>query len=607
VALTFGQFKAKLRPLVWPTGEAPNLVAAHDQSIIDGLLDLQAVVPCLQSDQTNTYPACATLYNCGLTVFDGPRGFITRLEVIDKVDEKSSAKITASKVGGLITASDVIFKPEMAGAASVKFGDQKFPILEVVDESNVTVADTTVAITDLPFSIVTGPDGDDDNWCSNIEYREVDICAVHAYIRRNRLAGCCFPPAFFFSILPEQCRKGAFPIPTDVGVPKSLPVLPLGHHYAQSSTDSTHGRARQGIWAKERGKIYIAPWIQSTETAVLTWDGLKRTWSDSDPIDEDPMLLDALVEYARFKHADKWAKDDAEAARAWGAYELARAKLIYQCREETRVRRCEPSLARSAPGTLYYNEQQTATASCPDGETGNSVTEIIPASSVASTKSVADANAIAKKQAQEQAAARLDCVPTPVTYWNTPQTYVATCAQTAGAPIPDGSPVTITIPANSYSSTVSQAAADALALAAATEQANNGLSCTWWNAEQTATCPDGQNGSPVTVAEHTYSSDVSQAVADSLALNAAKGQLSCSGGDFWNTQQTTKVIINGCNGHPTCQVIIDVTIAAHYVHNSTSQAAANQDAINFGQNFGSAYGRQKCLLGQCGNYLLNIP
>jgi hypothetical protein len=192
-------------------------------------------------------------------------------------------------------------------------------------------------------------------------------------------------------------------------VPKSLPALPLGYHYPQTSTDRTYGRAQQGFWAKDRGKIYIVPWLQSTETVLIKWDGIKRTWADADLIDDDPLLQQAVFEYMRWKHADRWDKDEAEAARAQAAYVGApgtigaREMLIHQCREETRARACEGSNARSSPlsiTNLFYNDEQSASATCPDGTSGSSVSVTIPAGTVASGVSVADANQKAKAQAQ---------------------------------------------------------------------------------------------------------------------------------------------------------------------------------------------------------------
>lgn len=116
--------------------------------------------------------------------------------------------------------------------------------------------------------------------------------------------------------------------------------------------------------------------------------------------------------------------------------------------------------------------------------------------------------------------------PTPTTtYWNTLQSYTAYCP--VGS---TGDPVTRSIEANTYSSTESQAAADALALAAAQAAAEAARVCTgvWWNTEQsfTAACDIGYSGGPltVTIPAGTYTSLVSQDDADNTAYLAAKSQ-----------------------------------------------------------------------------------
>lgn len=620
--LTYGNLIAKLRPLIWPTSEAPNLVPSHDQSFIDCLDDLQTWVECLQVDHYDLFPQCATLYNCGLTMLEQPpHSMVKKLSVIDKQSQMSSGTVTASKAGAFITASANFFDASMVGAI-IKFANgQSFVVADFIDATSLSVEDTLVVISDETFTVI-GQNGPasilaPDDWCSEIVYHEVDICHIHAYLNASQRRGCCYPPALFFGLSPSRCGKGMFPVPTDAGVSKSLPVLPLGFHYGQESTNRRHGRACEGVWAKERGKIYIAPWMQNSETAVLEWDGKKRTWVTADPIDDDPLLHEAMVQFARWQHEDKWNKDPQAAASAAEAYATAKAKLMRQCREETRVRRCEPSVARSSPGTLYYNQEQSATASCPSGQIGDPITQVIPANSVASQKSVADANAIAQKQAVDQANARLICTTAPVTYWNTAQTAIATCAQTQGAPIPDGDPVTRTIPAHSFSSTTSQAATDALAMAEAERLANLGLSCIWWNAAQpyTASCPEGSTGSDVTVTtpEHTNSSSVSQADADATALAAAKlaaeDGLVCTGSPtiYKNTEQIVQEILHGCQPHRDCNVTVTVTVRANFFSSTISQADANQNARNYGSSFAATQALLKCGLNLCGFYTFTIP
>lgn len=70
---------------------------------------------------------------------------------------------------------------------------------------------------------------------------------------------------------------------------------------------------------------------------------------------------------------------------------------------------CFPPLISRDP--TYANTEQSYTAECPEGETGDSVTVTIAAGTVLSAVSVADANATALAIAQSQAEEQLECDP----------------------------------------------------------------------------------------------------------------------------------------------------------------------------------------------------
>lgn len=546
---TFGQLKSELRLNIFPAGEAENLVAPHDKAFIDALTDLQTWVACLQVDNTSLFDQCSTLFNCGLTVLTAPRGIIRSVSVVDRLNQTTGKE------------------------------------------------DATLGI----------------DWCSELFYEQADPCCVNKYLSLAARMRCCPSIPLFFNLTAGCCgAAGQFNAPTDAGVDPTLPILPLGYHYPQASTDRSCGRATAGRWSLERGKIYVLPWIQSTETVIVKWDGNKRSWNDGDPIDDDPLLKRAVEEWVRADHAGKFDKDPAEHARATAAYAIALANLIHQCNEETRVRSCEPSQARGSNITnLFFNEAQSFTATCPEGETGSSITVNIPAGSVGSPTSIADANQRALNEAQSQAEARLDCSTVATTFTNDQQSATASCTGDGVHPPPDGNPVTVIIPAGQFTSTVSKADANAQALAAAQAQAAAQLSCTFWNSAQTASCPTGQTGSDVTVAAHTFSSTLSQADADSQALTSANNQLVCTGGgagDFWNTEQIVQSIALKCPPpHGVCNVVVQVTVLAHVYHSSISQADANQQARNLGSSFGATQAAFKCSAGQCGTYDFTIP
>lgn len=556
MAKTFGQLKAELRAIIFPAQEAVNLIAAHDKSFLDAFIEIQTFVLCAQQNNTSLFPHCSTLYNCGLTVIDSaPRGNIMKVSVIDKIN-------------------------------------------------------ATTGLEDAAAS---------DDWCSEIPYNQVDACHIHAYYRNARRFGCCPSIPIFFGLDPSCCGKAAYPTPTDVGLPAGLAKLPLGFHYAQDSTNLKNSRATAGVWAMERGQIWIAPWIQSTETVVVKWDGIKRTWSDADPVDDDPLFARAVKFFVQKEHAGEFDHEFTEEGDFELKWQRALAMLIHQCREETRVRECEPSHARSATVTsLYYNDEQNATAQCPDGQTGNPVTVTISAGSVGSNISVADANQKAKDQALEQAKFQLVCVTPAVTYTNDAQTATASCEVVAGHPPPEGAPVTVTVPAGTVSSEVSKQDANDQALAQAQAQAEAQRSCVFWNSQQTytATCGTGSTGTPVTriVPAHSLNSTVSQADADAIAYNTAKvaaeNALVCTPGSgsgtvYHNTQQVATATKYRTNPHTgeICAVHVTFTVAANTFTSTSSQAAANSQALAYAQGRAN----QMAQVEPCGNWTGNYP
>lgn len=281
--LTFGQLKEELRPLIFPAREAVNLVAAHDKMFVEAMVDIQRMVDCYQYNNASIFPQCATYFQCGMTVFDAPRGAIKRLWVVDKVNP------------------------------TTRLEDANAPL----------------------------------DWCSRIDYQQKHKCDLEKYTSAV-IGGCgncggALSSVFGFPL--GLCGSKSFPTPTDAGWEGARP-LPQGLHYPQTSTDSRSGRARRGVWAIERGRIYVAPWIQSTETIVVEWDGIKRTWDDSDIVEDDPTVKRAVRYYVAAGHAKDYDRDPEAFAGFRRDYDEAIRDLIWECRQETMVRGCEDSHAR---------------------------------------------------------------------------------------------------------------------------------------------------------------------------------------------------------------------------------------------------------------------
>jgi len=339
------------------------------------------------------------------------------------------------------------------------------------------------------------------DWCNEIEYAQVEPCLIRNYLKASHHCGHCMPISDFFAIPSCFCgNKTVAAIPTDEGVDPALAPLPLGYHYPQESTDSPYGRALAGIWAIENGRIYVGPWIQSTEMIVVKWEGIKRDWVDADLVDDDPGLFRAVEMWLRWEHARDWDSDLNKAQAYEIEYRKALAELIYDCEEENRVRACEPGHARgiapadverfttddpeppdppNPPSPQYKNTVAGIyTATCEslwDGVSPHpaafTVTKIVPVDSTPGT-SIAEANQIAQDTAQALAEAALagNC-----TFYNAAKSITVSC------PAPNqGVSATGNVSASDTdcTSTISQAKANECATKKAKEIAEDILSPT---------------------------------------------------------------------------------------------------------------------------------
>lgn len=462
---------------------------------------------------------------------------------------------------------------------------------------------------EVQISVVKGTQVDNDDWCSKVFYDRVEYCHLERYGRlcaRStsgfRAIGDAFVNALFG--WGNFRNKTKYPAPTDAGY-EFLDALPQGFHYPQTSTDAG-GRSRKGVFAVHGGRIYIAPWIESTETLVIEYVGKKTQWSDLDTVDDDPKLKKAVIEYVGREHFTYYESDDVKKNDFIKNYALTVRELINDCRNRNRTIACDeagtPLSAAAGVGNIqsgigsgtFYNDQQAYTANCPPGRTGASITSTVPAGQVSSTLSVADANARALAQATADAQSKLSCSVDSSVFLNVEQTFTANCpADSGNTPAAVGNQITVTVPAGSFQSTVSQALADAAALSAAQEQANAQLVCAFYNAPQTATatCPTGTTGTQqqATVAAGQYT-DVTQQGADAKALAEAQRQasllLSCSVSTFQigNTAQSAtrqgSVVPPGCSQVFNYNINVTVSSNTYVAQTTTAAQAVVQGQLN---------------------------
>lgn len=474
---------------------------------------------------------------------------------------------------------------------------------------NQPQVDGSISIT---ATLTAGASGvSDDDWCSRIYYSQVDYAHVERYVKAcNSCSNSSLwtvANAILANIFGSWRTKRRYKNPTDIGF-ESLPPLPPGFHYPQTSTDAGGRNRGGGMYAIKHGRIYVTPWIESTESVVVEWNGIKTNWADSDLVTDDPMFIEAVRLRVAIQHYTHYEDNPARLAEFKRKYHGepgapgALRELIVACREKTRVRSLHElgstdgdaaggigitSGATSSTGT-YYNSVQSYTASCPSGQAGEPVTVTTAAGLYSSTMSQADADAQAMAAAQQGAQSKLSCVSGQV-FLNAAQTYVAQCPGASGStPAAVGPSVSITIPAGTYKSTISQAFADAAALEAATATALSQLVCTYYNGLQTAnvTCVIGSESATVPAGQFT--STVSQADADQQAMSLAQSQAtdSCTNpaGAFniGNTVQTvtySSTVTTSCGTFPFAGQFV-VPANTYIGQTDVANQAAKQNALN---------------------------
>lgn len=485
-------------------------------------------------------------------------------------------------------------------------------VIYTITPYNIPQTDGEISVEMSVVSGVTGATNDD--WCSKVYYHQVEYMHIERYVREcrncstNTIWGVA--NAIAANLFGHWRCKRVYNAPTDIGF-ESLPPLPPGFHYPQTSTDAG-GRSRGGVYAIKGGNIYIAPWIESTESVVVEWNGLKTNWAATDLVTDDPKFIEAvrlnvgIQHYMSYEDNDKRLKDfrvkysgghDEGGTMIIGVLR----ELIHACRERIRVRTNQEvgtnegdaaigvniSTGVSSSTGIYYNAAQSS---------GGITT---PAGAYSSTLSQADADAqaiaAAQAAAQSQSSGTSGNVGIKV-YLNTQQTYTAQCPAASGTtPAATGNSATVTVLAGQYQSVISQALADAAALSAAKSQAQSQLVCTYFNAPQTANIKCADNTSETaTIPAGQFASTESQDDANQQALAAAQTQATrfCANppGAFTigNTTQTVPfagIAVTTCGNFPIAgQVIIPANTfmgQTNAANQSVVQANLNQQALNY--------------------------
>jgi hypothetical protein len=259
--MTFAQFNAAIRAAVWPDGEPENLVANHKNYILDALIDLQIKVPRLQQNHTDFILPESTIYSCGASIFDVPRGFIVGLDVLR---------------------------------------------------------------------------GTPTNCCDSAPYREASKNELDCLLRDASTSWPCGGEQHAYPFYQLYGEGEYIPYPT----------LPYCAEYPDQSLDSVCAPT-SGYMALFRGQLWVYPHIQSGHVGKLTWDGIKRSFEDTDVIDEtlwDREVAECIELYVRGRAAEI---DDCDYTRGIlfnnensqrpGRYQVRRADLIWSTEREKQL------------------------------------------------------------------------------------------------------------------------------------------------------------------------------------------------------------------------------------------------------------------------------
>lgn len=110
---------------------------------------------------------------------------------------------------------------------------------------------------------------------------------------------------------------------------------PTNVQAASQTSSDTEERAFTGMWAKYRGKLYIAPRLIDSESLVVEWTGFKKTWADNDTVDgDDPEVQRAVRLYVTKEHARDWDHDSETYGFATAEFNNTVSDMIWECTQK---------------------------------------------------------------------------------------------------------------------------------------------------------------------------------------------------------------------------------------------------------------------------------
>lgn len=156
------------------------------------------------------------------------------------------------------------------------------------------------------------------DYCDAVDYRQMSYEALLCEARKVKYGAS--PPAGFA-----------------YGLPRPFYATYYGG-VVNAETDTECGRSNFGFYAIHNQRIYLAPFLDSSEVLSVEWTGLKRSYGDDDVITDDPEVFRAVKLYITKEMALAYEHDETIYAGATREFQEALADLIHECQEQTRVR-----------------------------------------------------------------------------------------------------------------------------------------------------------------------------------------------------------------------------------------------------------------------------
>lgn len=210
---------------------------------------------------------------------------------------------------------------------------QKVPCLRIQHRDRVSMADT---FTECQASVYSAPRGfiaqiyavTQDNCCAKRHFQPVDWDEMEQILKDNKNCGRLIEPTYYYTdYYADEYTYTDYPA--------------YGCFYYADSSGATDLRFRPNISfsAIKNGQLYLYPWLQSNEVLVIEWDGIKRSWKDTDEVVWDREVEDAVEHFLDFRTG---YREDCDAQRMQASrafYDELVAKQIWQCRKERRIER----------------------------------------------------------------------------------------------------------------------------------------------------------------------------------------------------------------------------------------------------------------------------